>query len=131
MAATWASRATNLAPLLGIPFGLGAIHHVLAIMLPDPADSSTATRHGVFVGINLLFAALFGMRAKYTVFPASALVAQQTYSHGSAFLQARARGVIDGESLAVLVFLPVVLVVAIALVQTRASSTSFWRGAER
>ena len=121
MSSTWSERGTKLAPLVSIPFAFGAVHHVMAIASPDIADTSSPTRHLVFVGINLLFAALFGMRVKYTIFPAVLLAVQQTYSHGSAFFEARARGTFDGESFAVLVFLPVVLIVAFALARPRAS----------
>ncbi|MEO8878019.1 MAG: hypothetical protein ABI461_20675 [Polyangiaceae bacterium] len=115
MSSTWTLRATKLAPFVSVPFGFGAVHHLLAVASPDVADPSSPARHLVFVGVNALFAGLFGLRVKYTLFPAILLAIQQTYSHGSAFLEARAHGAFDSESLAVLLFLPVVLVVAGAL----------------
>lgn len=115
MSSTFFPRAARFAPLVSVPFAFGAIHHVLAIASPSASDTSSPSRHLVFVGINLLFAVLFGMRVKYTLFPAVLLALQQTYSHGGAFLEARRGGAFDGESFAVLVFLPVVLIAAIAL----------------
>ncbi len=105
----------HAAPLVGVPFAFGAIHHVMAIATPSPNDTSSAARHLVFVGINLFFGAAFAARARWTILPALLLAGQQTYSHGGGFLEARRAGVFDAESFAVLCFLPLVLVTALAL----------------
>jgi len=113
------SRMVRAAPIVGAPFALGAIHHVRAITAPAAGDASSATRHLVFVGINLFFGAAFATRARWTLFPALLLAGQQIYSHGGSFLEARRAGVFDTESFAVLGFLPLVLVTALALAMPR------------
>jgi hypothetical protein len=118
------SRLSRGAPLVGIPFAFGAIHHVLAIASPSAQDQSSATRHLVFVGINLFFGAAFASRTRWILFPALLLAGQQIYSHGGGFLEARRAGVFDGESFAVLCFLPLVLVTALALRRTGADVTA-------
>ncbi|MEO7111781.1 MAG: hypothetical protein ABI183_15170 [Polyangiaceae bacterium] len=110
----------RFSPLVAVPFAFGAIHHVMAVVSPDASDTSSATRHVVFVGINLFFCAAFGLRANWTIFPVTLLALQQIYSHGSAFLEARRVGVFDSQSFAVLGFLPVVLIAAFALFKKRA-----------
>jgi hypothetical protein len=108
-------RAARFSPLVAVPFAFGAIHHVGAALSPDVADTSSSTRHLVFVLINLFFCVAFAVRARWVIFPAACLSIQQTYSHGGAFLEAHRVGVFDGQSFAVLVFLPVVLIAAFAL----------------
>jgi hypothetical protein len=115
-------RAVRFSPLVAVPFAFGAIHHVMAVVSPDASDTSSATRHLVFVGINLFFCAAFALRARWTIFPATLLALQQIVSHGSAFLEARRVGVFDSQSFAVLVFLPVVLIAAFALLKKRRST---------
>ena len=110
--AFWLARG---APLVGVPFAFGAIHHVLAVASPSSNDASSWARHLVFVGINLFFGAVFAIRARWTIYPALLLAGQQVWSHGGAFLEARRAGVFDGESFAVLCFLPLVLLGAWAL----------------
>jgi hypothetical protein len=108
----------RFAAAVGVPFAFGAVHHVAAAVHPSAQDASSVTRHLVFVGINLFFAIAFVRRVRWVLFPAVILVAQQTYSHGSSFLEARREGLVDFESLAVLCFLPVVVVVSVALNRT-------------
>jgi hypothetical protein len=115
------ARIVRFAPLVGVPFAFGAVHHMLAIISPSASDTSSATRHFVFALINLFFGVAFAMRVRWVIFPALFLALQQTYSHGSAFLEARRAGMFDSESFAVLVFLPVVLIAAFALAKARAS----------
>ena len=91
----------------------------MAIATPDASDTSSSTRHLVFVAINLFFCAAFALRVRWTIFPATLLSLQQFYSHGGAFLEARRHGVFDGQSVAVLLFLPVVLIAAFALFKAK------------
>jgi hypothetical protein len=117
MPSTFLARVARAAPLVAVPFAFGAIHHVLAIASPSASDPSPTTRHAVFVLINLFFVIAFALRDRWVIFPATLLALQQTYSHGSAFLDAHRTGVFDTESFAVLVFLPVFLIAAFALTQ--------------
>jgi hypothetical protein len=112
---SWTQGARRLAPALGVPFALGALHHLAVLFSPEEGDSSSPTRHLVFVGINLFFGAAFVLRARWVLLPAILLAIQQTSSHGGAFLDARRAGAFDIQSFFVLCFLPVVLVVAFAL----------------
>lgn len=102
---------------LAITFASGAVFHFVAVVFPTVAGTSSVTRHGAFVLINVLFGVGFALRWRYLLFPALVLAAQQTWSHGSDFLEARARGEWDVMSLGVLAMLPIMLVVAWA----------FWR----
>jgi hypothetical protein len=119
MPASKSAQLARFAPLVAVPFAFGAIHHVLAIASPSASDTSSSTRHFVFVLINLFFGVAFAMRARWVIFPAVLLALQQTYSHGGAFLEAHRVGVFDSESFAVLVFLPVFLIAAFALAQQK------------
>jgi hypothetical protein len=112
---SWTKGARRLAPALGVPFALGALHHLAVLFSPEDGESSSPTRHFVFVGINLLFGAAFVFRARWVLFPAIVLAIQQTSSHGGAFLEARRAGAFDAQSFFVLCFLPAVLTVAFAL----------------
>jgi hypothetical protein len=80
-----------------------AVFHVSAAATGGPG----ATRHGVFVGINLALAGLLVFRARWAYYPALALAIQQTYSHGldlsKSFL---GTAPLDKVSLAVCLFFP-------------------------
>jgi hypothetical protein len=108
-------RIARFAWLVAVPFAFGAVHHVGAIVSPSASDTSSSTRHLVFVGVNSFFCFAFAVRARWVIFPAVLLAIQQACSHGSALLEARRAGVFDGQSFAVLVFLPVFLIGAFAL----------------
>jgi hypothetical protein len=112
---SWTKGAARLAPALGVPFALGALHHLTVLFSPEEGDSSSPTRHLVFVVINLFFGAAFVLRARWVLFPAILLAIQQTLSHGGAFLEAHRTGTFDLQSFLVLCFLPAVLIVAFAL----------------
>ena len=102
----WPGRALVLAGALTLPV---AIFHAVAIFVPTVSEPSPPWRHGVFVLVNLFFAWAFLTRARWLPLPFGALCIQQAWSHGSAFLAARAVGHTDLQSLAVLVTLPCLL----------------------
>ena len=114
--------------LLGALFSTGALFHLIGIVAPGIGNAASSGRHAVFVGINAFFAAAFSLRRRWTIVPVSALVAQQAYSHGEDLVRAHEGGRTDGQSLVVLLFLPLVLAVAVRLarrppVQRGASTT--------
>jgi len=108
-------------PAVALPFALGAVHHALALTRPGARDGSSPARHGVFFAINLLFAALYARRVRWTLAPAALLALQQQLSHGSAFLAARSAGAFDAESFAVLLFVPIFLGAAALLLRAPAT----------
>jgi hypothetical protein len=122
-------RVARFAWLVAVPFAFGAVHHVGAVVSPNAADTSSPTRHLVFVVINLFFCVAFAVRARWAIFPAALLAIQQARSHGSAFIDARHAGIFDGESFAVLVFLPVFLIAAFALFRAHAPKSHASDGA--
>jgi hypothetical protein len=112
---SWTKGTARFAPAIGVPFVLGALHHLAVLFSPEEGDGSSPTRHLVFVVINLFFAAAFMLRARWVLVPALFLAIQQISSHGGSFLEARRAGTFDVQSFLVLCFLPAVLVVAFAL----------------
>jgi hypothetical protein len=112
--ARWLDR---LPFVLAALFGAGALFHAVGVVAPGLGNASSSGRHAVFVLINGFFAAAFFFRQRWVIGPVIALVAQQAYSHGTDFARARAEGRVDGQSLLVLLFLPVVLLVALRLVK--------------
>lgn len=113
----------RLPPILSALFAITACVHAYAIAVPDGDPTSSVGRHALFIAINALFAVGFARRARWLVVPAIALAAQQTYSHGNAFLTAWRHGHTDWTSAGVLLLLPVVVATAIMLARTDVKRT--------
>jgi H+/Cl- antiporter ClcA len=116
----WAERGLVVA---GAIAALVAVFHAVAIVRPEVSEPSPAWRHALFVVVNLVAGALFVARVRWLPVPFALLAAQQVWSHGSSFLEARAAGHTDLQSVAVLVTLPV-LAVLVALGRRRPSSSA-------
>jgi hypothetical protein len=99
----WAPRGLVIA---GAVTACVAVFHAVAIVVPTLSEPSPAWRHALFVGVNAFFAWGFLTRAKWLPLPFGVLCVQQVWSHGSAFLAARAGGHTDVQSLLVLASLP-------------------------
>jgi hypothetical protein len=90
----------------GVATGMVAVFHAVALVVPAVSEPSPPWRHGLFVGINAFFAWAYITRAWWLPLPFGALWAQQTWSHGAVFIDARAAGHLDVQSLAVLCTMP-------------------------
>jgi hypothetical protein len=93
-------------------FALTLVTHAVAIVRPFPSPDSSPQRHAVFVLLNGAGAVLFLRRYRHTWLLLLPWFAQQAYSHGGDFLAARARGEVDWQSVAVLLFFPCALALA-------------------
>jgi hypothetical protein len=94
--------------------GTGVLHAVRGISR-DPADSSSPTRHAVFVGLNLLTAAGLLLRPRWFVFPFAALVLQQLHGHGGrALADLQASGAPRAEDVVVVLAMPLLLGLLVA-----------------
>jgi hypothetical protein len=113
--ATWSAR---LLVASGVATAGVALFHAAAIVVPGISEPSPAWRHALFIGVNAFFAWAFVTRVAWLPIPFVVLAAQQTWSHGSAFLDARAAGHFDLQSVLVLVSLPF-LAIFIALGRKR------------
>lgn len=80
--------------------------HVTALLAPAPDDASPPWRHGLFVGINLLFAGLYVWRPWWLPWAFAPLALQQVWSHGHDLAAAHAAGRWDVSSLVVLLSIP-------------------------
>jgi hypothetical protein len=87
-------------------FTLTLATHAAAIARLIPSPDSSPSRHAVFVLLNGAGAVLFLRRYRHTWLLLLPWFAQQAYSHGGDGLEARARGELDWQSLAVLLFFP-------------------------
>ena len=94
----------------GVGAGVVSLFHAAAIVFPAISEPSPPWRHGLFIGVNLFFAWAFVKRVSWLPWPFGALCVQQAWSHGSAFMAARAVGHTDVQSLAVLLALPCVAI---------------------
>lgn len=99
----WAGRLLTCA---GFATALVAAFHALAIVVPSISEPSPPWRHGLFVAVNALFAWAFCVRTWWLPVPFGVLWVQQTWSHGTSFLEARAAGHLDLQSAAVLCAMP-------------------------
>jgi hypothetical protein len=72
------------------------------------------TRHGVFVGLDLAFAAILVVVPRWALVPAVAMTVQQVWSHGSDVVESvRGAGSFDWISTLVVVFFPALLVLLV------------------
>jgi hypothetical protein len=100
----WAARLLVVA---GVLTGCVAVFHAVALVTPAVSEPSTPARHALFIGINGFFAWAYVTRPRWLPVPFVLLCVQQSWSHGSAFFDARARGHFDLQSALVLGSLPV------------------------
>lgn len=101
---TWIFR------LIALSFIAPAIYHAVGLVRPELTEPAPASRHAVFVGVNLAVGLGFLLRPRWFVFAFAALVAQQLYSHGTIgwhVWQHEAR--VDWPSVIVLVTMPPLL----------------------
>jgi hypothetical protein len=66
-------------------------------------------RHELFVGLNLVLAALLALRPRWALWPIALLSLQQIPSHGSDFVKSFSEPVVDWPSLGVVFFFPSVI----------------------
>jgi hypothetical protein len=93
---------------------LAAGYHALAIIAPSLGIEGAIWRHALFIGVNLLCAALVLRRPPWFVFAVAALTLQQLQSHGSHLMRLwAAEGRIHWLSLAPITLLPVTLALLI------------------
>jgi hypothetical protein len=84
------------------------------VIAPTLSIPGVRWRHGLFVAIDSLFAALLLLRPRWLVFPFSVLTIYSLYSHGShASTWWHIEGRVDWLSLGVVVVLPVMLIALI------------------
>lgn len=93
--------------------------HVLTAAHVLPATDSSDARHVLFACVNGLFAVLFLRAVRWALVPLVPLAAQQAVSHGSDLLDASRRGVVDTQSLLVLLFFPLAIGYALWLWRAR------------
>jgi hypothetical protein len=88
-------------------FVLGGISHVAALFEPSVLEPSPPWRHGLFVAINLIFAAGMLMRPAWLIFLLLPLTAQQLFSHGiDGWRVWHEQGRVDWASVVVLLGMP-------------------------
>ncbi len=96
--------------LVAIVVGGVAVLHVARAFDPPAGDASSMGRHLLFAGIDAAVAVGIVLRPRGFVWVFAALTLQQLYSHSRAgWLAWTSRGVVDVESIAVLVALPLTL----------------------
>jgi hypothetical protein len=71
-------------------FVLGALFHFVALEVPELGTPSPPWRHALFFGINTSYAIAFWRSPRWLVFAYLPLGLQQTWSHGSDWLQSAA-----------------------------------------
>jgi len=96
----WLSRGVSAA------WCVTACVHASALLRPSAADASPPWRHGLFLGINLLFAGLYTWRPWWLPYAFALLAVQQVWSHGHDLAAAHAAGLWDVSSLVVLLSIP-------------------------
>ena len=70
-----------------LPFLMGSIYHVIAVLIPGFGEPSPTWRHALFFSVGLLMTALaFKKRKAFKVF-LFILSMQQIYSHGSYLIE--------------------------------------------
>lgn len=92
--------------------------------------AGNVARHELFVGLNLVLAALLVARPRWALVPAALLSAQQLYSHGSDLIASmREPGPLDWASVGVLVFFPALLTLLVVERRRTAHTPERPRGA--
>jgi hypothetical protein len=92
--------------LAAAAFAAVAAFHAVALVAPGVAPPSPAWRHALFVVVNGAYAVGFAVRPRWLFVAFLLLAVQQVVSHGAAFVNARAEGWVDWQSLVVLGSLP-------------------------
>ena len=100
--------------LFALGFAAGAVYHAVGLARPAWTEPAPAWRHALFVAVNAAAAAgLLRYRPAFLL-PFAGLVLQQVWSHGRyGWLVWRAQGRVDWASVAVLVFMPFLLVLLV------------------
>jgi len=118
------SKARSLAlRMLGAFFALAAFYHASVIFWPSWGDHGSPLRHGVFVAIDGGVAVGLFRRPPFFFWLFTALGLQQLHSHGSAFVhELWIAHRIDGQSLLVLLIIPVTWWLLLADVRQKRST---------
>jgi hypothetical protein len=102
-----------LSRLAAAAFAAAAAFHAMALVFPAISDPAPAWRHALFVGVNAGYAVAFTVRPRWLVVAFLPLAAQQLFSHGAAFIDARSAGRTDWQSALVLAAIPIFAWVAL------------------
>ncbi len=94
-----------------VPFAAAALFHAAACVRPSLTPGEPTWRHAVFVAVNVVLAAGLARASRPLVFVVAFAIfaVQQTWSHGTDLVEASRAGATDVRSVAVLGFVPFVL----------------------